>query len=209
MTENPQPLPRVFLDIVADDEPLGRIVIELRTDVCPKTCENFRCLCTGEKGMGTQKKRLCYKGSVIHRIIPKFVIQGGDFISGDGKGGESIYGPIFDDENFELEHTKAGIVSMANSGPNTNRSQFFITCGRKCKNLDGRHVVFGSVVEGMTVVKTLESMGSKTGQPKKLVKIAECGEIGGKTATQVEAEQIQEAKAAKKEKKKKQKCDVQ
>lgn len=200
-------LPRVFLDVSADDEPLGRITIELRTDVCPKTCENFRCLCTGEKGIGVQGRWLCFKGCKFHRCIPKFMIQGGDFICGDGHGGESIYGGYFDDENFELQHDGPGVLSMANSGPNKNRSQFFITVV-KLPKLNGKHVVFGAVVDGMSVVKSIEALGSKTGATSKTVVITDCGEIDGKIASEVEKE-IVHSKSKKGKKNKKKGCNVQ
>jgi peptidyl-prolyl isomerase F (cyclophilin D) len=169
MSENTKALPRVFFDMTAGGEPLGRIVIELRTDVVPKTAENFRALCTGEKG-------LSYKGSPFHRVIPDFMCQGGDITRGDGTGGQSIYGRRFDDENFTLRHTEPGILSMANAGPNTNGSQFFITTV-VTEWLDKAHVVFGKVVEGMDVVKTIEGLGSRNGRTSKDIRVADCGQL--------------------------------
>merc|ERR1712032_1291343 len=168
--------PKVFFDITIGGAPAGRIVMELRADVVPKTAENFRSLCTGEKGVGTKGKNLHFKGCKFHRIIPGFMCQGGDFTSGDGTGGESIYGGKFADENFQLKHTGPGILSMANAGPNTNGSQFFL-CTATTGWLDGKHCVFDSVVEGMDVVKKMEHEGSQGGQTKQPVVIENSGQI--------------------------------
>jgi len=170
------PNPKVFFDMSVGGAPAGRIVMELFADVTPKTAENFRALCTGEKGVGKSGKPLNFKRSTFHRVIPGFMCQGGDFTAGNGTGGESIYGAKFADENFAKKHTGPGILSMANAGKNTNGSQFFI-CTAKTEWLDGKHVVFGQVVEGLDVVKAIEGVGSSSGRTSKPVVIADCGQL--------------------------------
>ncbi|KQK24219.1 peptidyl-prolyl cis-trans isomerase [Brachypodium distachyon] len=171
------PNPRVFLDVTLNDAPAGRIEMELYAKEVPKTAENFRALCTGEKGVSKSGKPLHYKGSTFHRVIPGHICQGGDFTRGNGTGGESIYGDKFPDENFCQKHQhEEAAVSMVNAGPNTNGSQFFICC-KDAHWLDGKHVVFGRVVDGMEVVKTIESVGCSSGATSKVVKIADCGQV--------------------------------
>jgi peptidylprolyl isomerase len=168
---------KVYLDIAIDDKPAGRIIIGLFGDVVPKTAENFRHLCLCDRGIGKESgKPLCYKGSPFHRIIPRFMNQGGDTTNHNGSGGESIYGGSFEDENFIAQHSGPGYLSMANAGPNTNGSQFFMTTVATAW-LDGHHVVFGKVVEGMDVVKAIEAVGSSGGAPTKKVVVDGCGEI--------------------------------
>ncbi|KAG9095299.1 cyclophilin peptidyl-prolyl cis-trans isomerase Cyp2, partial [Ceratobasidium sp. 370] len=159
----------VFFDITIGGEAVGRIVFKLYDEVVPKTAKNFRELATKEKDQG-------YIGSSFHRVIPKFMLQGGDFTRGNGTGGRSIYGEKFADENFQIKHTKPGLLSMANSGPNTNGSQFFITVAATSW-LDGKHVVFGEVVEGLPVVTAIEKCGSESGKPSKPIVIANCGVV--------------------------------
>jgi len=167
--------PHVFFDIKQGEETLGRIVMQLYKDITPKTAENFRCLCTGEKKIGKSGKPLHYKGCTFHRVIKDFMLQGGDFTNGDGTGGESIYGEKFADENFIIQHTEGGQLSMANAGPGTNGSQFFIT-SRDTPHLNDKHVVFGHVVEGMDVFRKVENVKTvENDQPEVDVVIEDCG----------------------------------
>lgn len=167
---------RVYFDINVQNQPLGRIVIGLYGSTTPKTCQNFETLCKGSASSNGQL--LSFKDSAFHRIIPNFMLQGGDFTDFNGRGGESIYGTKFADENFKVKHEAPMYLSMANSGPNSNGSQFFITTV-KTSWLDGKHVVFGKVLEGEELVKRIEAQGTNSGTPKTKVSIAESGELTG------------------------------
>jgi len=171
--------PRVYLDIAVGGEAAGRITIQLLTDKCPKTCDNFKKLCTGEcepVNANGELISLHYKSNAFHHILPGHAAQAGDIVSGDGRGGYSTYGPVFPDENFNVRHDRPGVVSMSNSGPNTNSSSFFITTKAQ-ESLDGRHVAFGYVVDGMDVVKLIDASGSATGASKRQVLITDCGVV--------------------------------
>ena len=167
--KRPRKNPQVYFDVKIGKSSMGRIIMLLRADVVPKTVENFRALCTGEKGVG-------YTGCTFHRVIPGFMLQGGDFTNHNGTGGRSIYGAKFNDENFILKHEQAGTLSMANSGPNTNGSQFFLTT-EKTDWLDGKHVVFGNVISGLNVVRKIEKFGTKSGKPTEKIVISSSGEL--------------------------------
>ena len=166
---------RVYFDIAVDQKDAGRIEMDLFCDT-PKTSENFRALCTGEKGKGRSGAPLHYKNSIFHRVIPGFMAQGGDFTNFNGTGGESIYGNKFRDENFKHKHTGSGILSMANSGPHTNGSQFFM-CFAAFPHLDGKHVVFGKVSKGFETLKLMERFGSRNGRTSRDIEIKDCGEL--------------------------------
>jgi peptidylprolyl isomerase len=168
--------PKVFFDITIGGNAEGRIVMELRQDIVPNTAENFRCLCTGEKGIGKSGKPLHFKGSQFHSVIQGSILKGGDFINGNGTGGESIYGRYFADENFTLRHDRPGILSMANTGTNTNGSLFNITTAVNT-SLDGKNVVFGLVTKGMDVVKKIEKVRMVNSKLQNPVVISECGEL--------------------------------
>eukprot|EP00927_Polykrikos_kofoidii_P047776 TRINITY_DN4205_c0_g2_i1.p1 TRINITY_DN4205_c0_g2~~TRINITY_DN4205_c0_g2_i1.p1 ORF type:complete len:462 (-),score=88.21 TRINITY_DN4205_c0_g2_i1:317-1702(-) len=169
---------KVFFVVALDGSPCGKVVFELFSDVVPKTAENFRALCTGERGRGQSGKPLHFANTKFHRIIPGFMCQGGDMTRGDGTGGESIYGKTFKDENFKIKHQGPGTLSMANAGRHTNGSQFFICTGHT-PHLDNKHVVFGKVISGMDVVRKMERCGTSSGRTTKTVTISSCGEIGG------------------------------
>jgi peptidylprolyl isomerase len=168
--------PRVFLELSLSGKALGRIVIELYANKVPRTAENFRMLCTGEKGVGRSGSKLHYRDCRFHKIITGFLAQCGDFIAHDGSQNESVYGPRFEDENFSVPHDDRGIVSMANNGRNTNGGQFFITF-TKSPWLNGKNVAFGKVVEGLEFLEAIESVGSQSGTPRHTVKIVSCGEV--------------------------------
>lgn len=168
--------PKVAMDVDIGGKPAGTVTLELFADVAPKTAENFRALCSGEKGNGESGKPLNYAGSPFHRIIPGFMIQGGDITDGNGRGGESIYGRTFPDENFTAQFSEEGTLAMANRGPDTNGSQFFITVA-PTPWLQGRHVVFGKVVDGLDVVKAMEAQGTRSGKPMTDVTLKSCRQL--------------------------------
>uniref|UniRef100_A0A3Q1GY37 peptidylprolyl isomerase n=1 Tax=Acanthochromis polyacanthus TaxID=80966 RepID=A0A3Q1GY37_9TELE len=178
--------PQCYFDVELNREPVGRIVFQLFSDVCPKTSKNFLCLCTGERGIGKiTGKKLCYKGSTFHRVVKNFMIQGGDFTEGNGRGGESIYGGYFEDENFTLKHDRAFLLSMANRGKDTNGSQFFITT-KMAPHLDGVHVVFGLVISGFEVIKKIEGLKTDSAsRPYADVRVMDCGQLITKSANDV------------------------
>ncbi|XP_051624290.1 NK-tumor recognition protein isoform X3 [Manacus candei] len=178
-----QDRPQCFFEIEINREPVGRIMFQLFSDICPKTCKNFLCLCSGEKGIGkTTGKKLCYKGTTFHRVVKNFMIQGGDFSEGNGKGGESIYGGYFKDENFILKHDRAFLLSMANRGKHTNGSQFFITT-KPAPHLDGVHVVFGLVISGFEVIEQIENLKTDTAsRPYADVRVIDCGVLVTRSA---------------------------
>jgi len=166
----------VFIDIKIGGEEKGRLLIELFKHITPKTAENFRCLCTGEKGMGKQGKKLHYRKSIFFRVVPGAYAQGGDIIKNNGTSGESIYdGKAFEDENFVKSNAQVGSLAMCNIGPNSNESQFFINLAPN-PDLDGKHVVFGQVKdESMNILKIIESVGSWTGRTHQTISIKRCG----------------------------------
>ncbi|EIN14582.1 peptidyl-prolyl cis-trans isomerase [Punctularia strigosozonata HHB-11173 SS5] len=177
MAESNANRPITYFDITIGGRPAGRIVFSLFSDLVPKTAENFRALCTGEKGIGKSGKKLTYEGSGFHRVIPKFMCQGGDFTAGNGTGGESIYGEKFEDEAFPVKHSKPFLLSMANAGPNTNGSQFFITTA-PTPHLDNKHVVFGEVIRGKSVVREIENHPTSNGDvPTEPIVIASSGQL--------------------------------
>ena len=179
---------RVFFDISIGNREAGRVIFELYDDVVPKTADNFRSLCTGEKGTGKSGKPLHYKGSIFHRVIKGFMIQGGDFTAGNGTGGESIYGEKFDDENFDLKHTKPFLLSMANAGPGTNGSQFFVTT-TSTPHLDGKHVVFGEVLSGKSIIRQIENEKTQSDKPVRECLITDSGELTGDAAAAIPQKQ--------------------
>ncbi|RMX51775.1 hypothetical protein pdam_00011634 [Pocillopora damicornis] len=192
--------PRCFFDVEINGSQVGRVIFELFADICPKTCDNFRALCTGENGLSkVSGKTLHYKGSPFHRVIKNFMVQGGDFTKGNGTGGESIYGGMFNDESFHAKHDRAMLLSMANRGPNTNGSQFFITT-QPTPHLDGIHVVFGHVLQGQDIVSEIENQKvDDKSRPLVDIKISNCGELIPKAKAKAMAKKAEKKKKKKKE----------
>ncbi|KAK8120537.1 peptidyl-prolyl cis-trans isomerase [Apiospora kogelbergensis] len=185
MAEDKATRSKVFFDITIGKKAAGRVTFELYDDIVPKTADNFRALCTGEKGLGKSGKPLHYKGSIFHRVIKQFMIQGGDFTEGNGTGGESIYGEKFDDENFEKKHDRPFLLSMANAGPGTNGSQFFVTTVAT-PHLDNKHVVFGEVRSGKSIIRQVENLRTEGGdKPTQDAVISDCGQLTGAAAEAV------------------------
>ncbi|KAF8838607.1 hypothetical protein BDN67DRAFT_971315 [Paxillus ammoniavirescens] len=194
------PRPRVFFDFSIGSEPVGRVTFELFNDTVPKTAENFRALCTGEKGSSAVSEcPLYYKNSIIHRSIRDFMIQGGDFTKHNGTGGDSIYGGVFADEDLSRPLDMEGLLCMANRGPDTNGSQFFITL-RECPHLNGKHVTFGKVISGWdSVVKKLVQVPvDEKDRPQSPIVISNCGELELRKAKLTEATKSKEGHANRK-----------
>ncbi|XP_010633582.1 probable inactive peptidyl-prolyl cis-trans isomerase-like 6 isoform X2 [Fukomys damarensis] len=166
----------VFLDIGVNFFPIGRLIFELYCDTCPKTCKNFQTLCTGKAGFSERGIRLHYKGSIFHRVVQNGWIQGGDIVAGKGNDGESIYGPIFEDENFSIPHNKRGVLGMVNKGCHSNGSQFYITL-QATPYLDRKYVAFGQLIEGTEVLKQLELIPTENERPVQICSIIDSGDL--------------------------------
>mmetsp|Transcript_16489 Transcript_16489/g.52496 ORF Transcript_16489/g.52496 Transcript_16489/m.52496 type:complete len:314 (-) Transcript_16489:63-1004(-) len=186
----------VFMDFAVGDEPAGRVVFELFTDTCPRTSENFRALCNGSRGTSSSGTRLHYKGSVIHRVVGEGWVQGGDIVGGRGNGGESAFGGTFADESFVHKHDRAGVLSMANNGPHTNASQFFVTLG-PLPPLDGKKVAFGRVISGMRTLRLIEKVDLLNQRPVRDVRVVDCGDCPSSRGKREEAKREEAAEEKK------------